>query len=94
MYKMSVAIGPYGSYDPVETQSRSHWGSPGAELSVYVVHFSSLMYKRYTSDTGTEKSIEGCVFCTRQLTRGKGGNRAGTLTMLKSGIRAACATNV
>ena len=32
MYKISVAIGPYGSYDPVETP-KSHWGSPGAELS-------------------------------------------------------------
>ena len=29
--QMSVAIGPYGSYDPIETP-KPLWGSPGAEL--------------------------------------------------------------
>ena len=32
--QMSVAIGPYGSYDPVETP-KPLWGSPGAELSTW-----------------------------------------------------------
>ena len=64
--RMSVAIGPYGSGDPVETP-KPLWGSPvgartlSSTLSIlltytytvpYVVHFSSLMYKPlYTSDT-------------------------------------------
>ena len=32
--QMSVAIGPCGSYDPVETP-KPLWGSPGAELSTW-----------------------------------------------------------
>ena len=32
--QMSAAIGPYGSYDPMETP-KPLWGSPGAELSTW-----------------------------------------------------------
>ena len=41
--QMSVAIGPYGSYDPVESP-KPLWGISWGR-TVYVVHFSSLMYK-------------------------------------------------
>ena len=39
--QMSVAIGPYGSYDPVETP-KPLWGSPGAELSTWTTFLKPL----------------------------------------------------
>ena len=36
--QMSGAIGPYGSYDPVETP-KPLWGPPGAELSTCATTF-------------------------------------------------------
>ena len=39
--QMSVAIGPYGSYDPVETP-KPLWGSPGAELSTWTTFVKPL----------------------------------------------------
>ena len=39
--RMSVTIGPYGSYDPVETP-KPLWGSPGAELSTWTTFLKPL----------------------------------------------------
>ena len=43
---MSVAIGPYESYDPVETPEPL-WGSPGAELSTWTT-FQFAVKQLYT----------------------------------------------
>ena len=49
--QMSVAIGPYGSYDPVETPTNRSGDLLGPNRSTWSTFFKLDVYTRYTSDT-------------------------------------------